>query len=794
MSPTVAGSGNILVQVCGDANSVTVCQRPGVHLWRPPRGRKPSHEREVLLSHFEAIPFAARETDLKLIGEWLSSDRQTSALCIVGAGGTGKTRLALELFHRYEADWSCGFITGFRDPSALAASTPAMDRNRPLLAVVDYAASHAEDLRKFLEDLAQYGTRIPKVRILLLERFADPQSGWYQRLFNYSQTAPTADLFFQPEPHLLTPLTSDLDRRSIFNHTLDASAVFHPNSTRPQDAFDLGLLDKPHLADPLVLMMAALAAWETGVYGVLSLSRPDLAVRMARRERTRLAKRSNSILLPHLAAHSTLSGGFNKAALRTAAREECESLETTYPDGPGALARDLADMLPGPTPESSGVILPDIIGEAFVLDVKPEGIDRAAHRDADAVIRTLTRTLQDFYDPHEVRGKNQSGVDGSTSVQWLRQLASQAHAGDVELLFGIANNLPESSVELAPLAAEVHSRLLDILSSVPGLAESRRAQQAALLNNYGNRLGALGDRKAAKEATGESVAIRRKLAIARPDLYLADLAGSLTNYGNRLRDLGEREAAKEAAGEAVVIYRKLAEARPDAFLPNLAKVLNNYGNMLSDLGEQEVAKEAAGEALVIRRKLAEARPEAFLPDLARSLNNYGNRLSDLGQREAAKEAASEAVVIRRKLAAARPDAFLPNLATSLNNYGGMLAACGEREAAKEAAGEAVAIYRKLAAARPDAFVHGLAASLAAFAMVTDDPRESGALFHEALRTLVPIFLRLPKAHAHLIGRIVADYIEVCEDLGSPLDVDLLMLILPVLAQLQNNNSQGNTEG
>ncbi len=409
------GSGNITIHVCGHSNTVSVCQRPGVHLWRPAR-RKPRHEREVLLSHFESIPFTARQTELAIVDKWLASSDAISVITFVGAGGAGKTRLAMELFRTYETTWSVGFITGFHEPSALASAPAQPPTKRPLLAVVDYAASQAEDLRKFLEDLAQYGTHLPIVRIILLERFADPQSGWYQRLFSYSQTAYTAGLFTQPEPIPLTPVSETANRRAILEHTLDASARFHKNTLRPGGQIDDSILNRAQFGDPLVVMMAALASWEKGLYGALVLSRPDLAVEMARSERTRLDKHSNSRLLPHLAAHSTLCDGFDREALREVAREESDALGLVYPGGPGHLADDLAELLPGSGPGASGAILPDIIGEAFVLSVQPDGIVRAARRNGGAVVRTLTRALQDFFDPYKVRGENRSGVDGSKAV------------------------------------------------------------------------------------------------------------------------------------------------------------------------------------------------------------------------------------------------------------------------------------------------------------------------------------------------------------------------------------------
>ena len=90
--------------------------------------------------------------------------------------------------------------------------------------------------------------------------------------------------------------------------------------------------------------------------------------------------------------------------------------------------------------------------------------------------------------------------------------------------------------------------------------------------------------------------------------------------------LGRHEDALAAAGEAADLYRRLAAARPDTFLPNLATSLSNLGKYFGDLGRSEEALAAAQEATDIYRRLAAARPDAFLPNLALSLNNLGRIL------------------------------------------------------------------------------------------------------------------------------------------------------------------------
>src|SRR5262249_46245749 len=100
------------------------------------------------------------------------------------------------------------------------------------------------------------------------------------------------------------------------------------------------------------------------------------------------------------------------------------------------------------------------------------------------------------------------------------------------------------------------------------LPEGSDEERARLLNNLSLYRSALGQREAALASTQEAVALRRRLAEARPDAFLPDLARSLNNLGNRQSELGQREAALASTQEAVALYRRLAEARPDAFLPD----------------------------------------------------------------------------------------------------------------------------------------------------------------------------------------------------------------------------------
>ena len=180
-----------------------------------------------------------------------------------------------------------------------------------------------------------------------------------------------------------------------------------------------------------------------------------------------------------------------------------------------------------------------------------------------------------------------------------------------------------------------------------------------------------------------------------------------------MADLGRREEALAAIEEAAAIYRRLAEARPDAFLPDLAAALNNQSE---SPGRPGAAGGGPGRDRGSRGHLPlgspRPTPTRSCPTSPRRWNNQSNRLADLGRREgalaASEEAAGHLPSARRRPTLTRSS---PNLATSLNNQSGeRLADLGRREEALAAIEEAVAIRRRLAGASPHVYFPDLAAS------------------------------------------------------------------------------------
>jgi hypothetical protein len=150
--------------------------------------------------------------------------------CLIGGAGSGKTRLALELCAAADKQgWFAGFIDHgellhFRGQQNLAAWGWA----KPTIIVVDYAAAKARVLREWQVELVQHqGENLKPLRLLLLERHADRDLGWWPEL-----TTPRGwseeglhDLFNPPEPVPLGNIGEVKHRRQILEAVMAAAAA-----------------------------------------------------------------------------------------------------------------------------------------------------------------------------------------------------------------------------------------------------------------------------------------------------------------------------------------------------------------------------------------------------------------------------------------------------------------------------------------------------------------------------------------------------------------------------------------
>ncbi len=641
------GERGIGVQVGGDGNTIIVYAGAAelVLTRKHARKAKPTTELQLLRVDLRATTLVGRDGDLAALRAWLASERPVSVRCITGRAGVGKTRLATELCELAERDgWTAGFALYSQFPKFVDGSA-SWRWAKPTLVVIDYAAALAGALRTWLEILARPETQAggQKLRVLLLERHAERDLGWWADLLrpvSFSEPAPD-ELADPPEPVQLASLSDIEDRRALLAEAMRWAGQIAGKQPIPEPppiganaAFDRRLKDDAINNEPLYLMMAGMEAIQTGATAALALSRVDLAERAASRERERLSHLAAQWGLPeklvaHVAMCVTLQGGCEaEHALRLVAEERPVM---GFPETAPAvdIVNRLAEALPLPNGADIEAVRSDLVGEAFLLQgmrehrrfpgVQTEIVERAWQRAGGKLVATLIRTAQDFA----------QGDANHHCIAWLAYLIARTQ--DWAALWALVAELPEHTVALRELAAHAYERLASALSEQVGIEPESLHFRAMSLNNLANRLSDLGRREPALAAAEKAAALYRELAAQQPDAFRPDLAMSLNNLANSLSALGRREPALAAAEEAAALYHELAAQQPDAFRPNLAVSLAVQANCLDGLDRAADALTTSAEAFANLAPAFIHQPAAFVHWMWPMLQEYVQRCENLGR-------------------------------------------------------------------------------------------------------------------------------------------------------------------
>jgi hypothetical protein len=782
----------------------------------------------------EVAPFWPRPELDDLTG-WIASSGDSLAeqsaviRLVVGAGGSGKTRLARELAKRAA---EMGFrIWWVGAGGELAAARAAGDSGQPSLLIVDYAENRTS-LDELLAAVVRSGSS-PLLRVLLLARRAGE---WWEQLIAGSAYH-VSEVLAVVRPVTVGPVTDSSGQRQVFGQAVAAFAVvLH---------VDAPVVELP-LSDPqaviLVVHAAALRAVldhaRGGPQQTLPSSRAAVLASLLRHE-ARYWRQSQAARGLNLDA--VMTRRVVTAACLIGAEDEDSALgllaaisDLGGPDIRGKAARWLHDLYPAPTgeagePEWLGSVQPDLVAEHLITEVLSEqpGLIPAlfAGRTGRRVLRGLTilaraaLTEPAAYDQLAVALARDLdnlavpalavAVETNPAVGNLIASAIGSAAPDPELLTRVAAALPDRSLALAETAATVFRQLAD-LATASGLqragwlsrlgnqlmglgrhqealavieeaigayrkligdrSEERLRDLARSLSNLSNSLSALGRRDQALTAIDEAVVLYRELLRIGQNSYLTELAGSLTNQSRCLSAAGRRAEALAASEEALRVYRQLTQAQPGLHLPGLALTLSNHATRLSELSRPEEALAASSEALRIRRQLADTRPDAYLPDLARSLSNQVVFLSGLARQRDALAAAEEALRIRRGLAETQPEAYLPDVAMTLNNMSEILLELGRPQDALSATREAVDIDRQLAEVQPDAYLSQLAGSLNNMSNCLSrlgDGAEALSASREALRIRRRLAETQPDAFLPDLAMTLSNQSSLLSDLGRP---------------------------
>jgi tetratricopeptide (TPR) repeat protein len=742
----------------------------------PPLGealRKPSL---LLRPERAVVDFFGRADELERLRTWLGLERRRSVRVVVGAGGIGKTRLALQVATEWEASGRTWVqVAAGKEAGVLEEARGTT--SGPLLLVLDYAETRAglgDLLRAVLDDPGP-------VRVLLLARSLNE---WWDRLAEASPPA-VSQLLFEANP---IRLEGPIDNRSDAELAAAAMPFFAAIRGVPPPGdviFDLPSRRVPLLVLHAAALVAVLRSETNPMDSLRIVITEGVLGELMNHEARYWRRAASSSGLPQ---EGWVLKSVTAAAILLGADDQQEAAATVarVPDLAGASAGDLLrwarwlyDLYPAEPDGRLGMVQPDLLAEHHVatqLTASP-GLIQAFLRDLtlNRSERALT-VLARAWELHENVGPLIEAALRANATELAIPAAdvaiqTQAKVGELlasalrdapatlESLIEIAEAMPFPSVALAQADLAVTLR---ICSELPSGAERDTIARWSL--RTGRRLWQVGRLAEALPVTEEAVEIFRELAAATPDRFRPDLAESLVRLGVRFSELGRPADALRVTEEAVEIFRELAAATPDRFRPDLAESLNNLGVMFSELGRFADALRPAQQAVAIFRELASAMPDRYRTDLARSLNNLSTRLWKAGDLAEALPVTEEAVAIFREMAAIAPDRYRPYLAQSLDNLSFWLAELGRRTEALPVIEEAVAIRRELTAATPDRYRPYLARSLDNLGVrLSELGRSADAL--RVTEEAVGIFRELAAA---VPDRYSSDLAESLDNLGARL--------------------------
>ncbi|KAA2238821.1 ATP-binding protein [Chitinophaga agrisoli] len=205
-------------------------------------------------AHFKSryTPFVGREQELETLENFIDSPKRLEWWVITAAGGSGKSRLALELCYNmsyYGKQWDAGLLNS----QQLNIDWNNWQPLAPTLIIVDYAAGYYERLINILTILKERMLQLKHpVRFLLLERYAEGK--WWEEFEKSYQLLKDIPPVFNAAP-LVLPELGDAALWKIMDFTLTQANKVLPD--REQTLARLKSIDKQ--GRPLFAFFAAIA-------------------------------------------------------------------------------------------------------------------------------------------------------------------------------------------------------------------------------------------------------------------------------------------------------------------------------------------------------------------------------------------------------------------------------------------------------------------------------------------------------------------------------------------------------
>jgi tetratricopeptide (TPR) repeat protein len=352
-----------------------------------------------------AIPFTGRETEKTQLLNFIHSHSKASWMLIMGPGGSGKSRLALEVCHALRPGWNAGFLSRADTFTSWSHFRPS----RPTLVVIDYVSGRAAEASAIILNLVRSSAYLTApVRVLLVER---ELGSWNSRLLREGSQSECAEIIAcrHDDPLVLKRLPHEAIQLIAANVASFRKIPWDESAAR---TFGARMRTFDSIGRPLFAMIAAAYPNQKND----PVFNPDLLAVVLKKE----AERRHELIsdderrerMENLATLATLvgglpprSGGFDFLAQTM--------ISALLPNADLLDRSQYRDFVAGTSTEATLVgFQPDILGERMILNrLKPpsgvEGVVRklliaAWHIQPDDLCDFILRVADDFPGDQEI--------------------------------------------------------------------------------------------------------------------------------------------------------------------------------------------------------------------------------------------------------------------------------------------------------------------------------------------------------------------------------------------------------
>ncbi|MCO5322051.1 MAG: tetratricopeptide repeat protein [Microthrixaceae bacterium] len=648
---------------------------------------------DLLTGDHRLVPYVDREGLLDQLVAWCEDGRAgaVAARILYGAGGSGKTRLAVELCQRMQLrGWRAGLYS--HPATGQVGQLESLARaSEPRLIAVDYADTKTGEIEELLSVIqSQHQRKANPIRLLLIIRRShtddDPRRFLVASKLASELVHRSDSVVRLSKERAAEGVAFGAEERSALYRSA-SQAFAHRLTPQPEAADPPRDLDKPTWALPLAVTMRALLDLDPGEADPAAHTATDQVIEQVLRREERLWGNADCPIKDSELRRQAV--GLATLFAPPSPDDARHILALVFDDNLDEIGLWLSRLHHGP--HWCSPLAPDLLGEHLINEtISSAWIELALEADRTAADPYALETL----------------VRVTAAHNRTRRLIAAPFFSSLERLMGrLARTLTPEAMRAGTAAARLLQLLEPAFDQLP----------ASPPQDYGPALDLL-----LMEMEGSRVQAIRLRQGGGADDHHADLGAALSVWSHLLLRVGRFPEALEAAQEAVDVFRRLAAEEPATFQADLVQGLNNLCNARFQSDDSEGGLQAIDEAVAIIRSRTSRSEEGKPEDLAAALSNRAGLLASIGRTSESIESSTEAVSLYRVLAAEDPATYEPLLSAALTNHAGQLHRMNRFADGVQYATEAVTIRRRLASTNPAGFQEPLAVSLQALSRLLRD--------------------------------------------------------------------------